>query len=126
VSDLSTIQPEDQEIELVHPANESGLGFYFTLRSPYHEKVKEAERKWLNKRLQKRKQKLTAESLDAAAEAKILAAVSGWRYRDETVTFDGQQPEFNPKELQTMLRKHAWIQAFLDEELGDFGNFFTT
>lgn len=121
--DLTAIKAIDREVELRHPATDEGLGMFFSLRSPHSDEVRKAERAWLNKRLAKRKQNLTAESLEAAAEAKIESAVSGWRFESE-VTIDGEQPEFSPTALRTLIRDHVWIRQFLDEELGDFGSFF--
>lgn len=121
--DLTEIKAIDREVELRHPATDEGLGMFFSLRSPHSEEVRKAERAWLNKRLAKRKQNLTAESLEAAAEAKIESAVSGWRFESE-VTIDGDQPEFSPAALRSLIRDHVWIRQFLDEELGDFGSFF--
>jgi len=122
--DLSVIKAVDREVELRHPATDEGLGMYFYLRSPHSDEVRKAERSWLNKRLAKRKQNLTAESLEAAAEAKIEAAVSGWRFDSSDVTIDGEQPDFSPQTLRSLIRDHVWIRQFLDEELGDFGSFF--
>ena len=121
--DLNAIKAIDREVELRHPATDEGLGMFFSLRSPHSDEVRKAERSWLNKRLAKRKQNLTAESLEAAAEAKIESAVSGWRFESE-VTIDGEQPEFSPSALRALIRDHVWIRQFLDEELGDFGSFF--
>lgn len=122
--DLSNIKATDREVELRHPATDEGLGMYFQLRSPHSDEVRKAERAWLNKRLAKKKQNLTAESLEAAAEAKIEAAVSGWRFEGD-VEIGGEQPQFSPQALRSLIRDHVWIRQFLDEELGDMAGFFT-
>lgn len=131
--DLSTLKPVDSEIELTHPVTGAGVGFFFQMRSPFSDEVKAAENKWLNTRLRKRKKNLTAESLDAQTEAKLDAAMTGWRYEilladasedDDPFTIDGEQPEYSPLSLRKLIRKHAWVLQFLTEELEDYGNFF--
>lgn len=125
MTDISSIEAVDREVELKHPKSDEGLGWFFSLRSPYSDEVKKAEREWMNKRLQKKRGQLTAESLEAAAEAKILAAVSGWRFEGDA-SFNGEQPEFSKGKLREIIRepKYAWIREYLDNELGDFGSFF--
>ena len=131
MTDISTIEAQDREVELRHPANDEGLGWFFSLRSPYSEEVRKADRKWQNKRLaqmgRRRGNSLTVESLEVAAEAKIEAAVSGWRFEGDA-TFEGEQPEFSVTKLREIVRnpKHRWIRDFLDTELGDYDSFFNS
>jgi hypothetical protein len=125
MTDISNITASDRTVELTHPATDEGLGWHFHLRSPYSDEVRKAEREWLNKRLAKKKQNLTAESLESAAESKILAAVSGWSF-DEGASFKGETPEFSPAKLREIIRDpdFKWIRDFLDTELGEFAGFF--
>lgn len=122
--DISTITASDREVELKHPVTEEGLGLFFALRSPYSDEVKKAEREWLNARLAKKKQTITAEALEAAKEKQIMAAVSTWRF-DKGASLGGEQPKFSPAALRELIRQHVWIRQFLDEELGDTAGFFT-
>ena len=121
--EIGTIQASDREVELKHPVTEEGLGLFFSLRSPYSDEVKKAEREWLNARLAKKKQSITAEALEAAKEKQIMAAVSGWRFEGDA-NIGGEKPKFNPAALRELIRKHVWIRQFLDEELGDTAGFF--
>ena len=121
--DILSIKASDREVELKHPVTEAGLGLHFSLRSPYSDEVKKAEREWLNARLAKKKQTITAEALEAAKEKQIMAAVSGWRW-DKDANIGGEQPKFSPAALRELIREHAWIRQFLDEELGDTAGFF--
>lgn len=123
--DITSITASDREVELKHPATEEGLGLFFSLRSPYSDEVKRAEREWLNARLAKKKQVITAEALEQAKEKQILAAVSGWRFEGEA-NIGGEQPAFSPAALRQLIRDHEWIRRFLDEELGDSAGFFET
>lgn len=126
MTDISTITPTDtREVELKHPQSEEGLGWFFSLRSPYSDEVKRADREWMNKRLQKKRGQITAESLESAAEAKILAAVCDWRFEGEA-TFQGETPDFSKTKLREIIRdsNFGWIREFLDGELGDYGSFF--
>lgn len=121
--DIGSIKANDREVELKHPVTEAGLGLFFSLRSPYSDEVKKAEREWLNARLAKKKNNLTAEALEAAKEKQIMAAVSGWRF-EKDANINGEQPKFSPAALRELIREHVWIRQFLDEELGDTGSFF--
>lgn len=121
--DIGSIQATDREVELKHPVTEEGLGLFFSLRSPYSDEVKKAEREWLNARLAKKKQSITAEALEAAKEKQIMAAVSGWRFEGDA-NIGGEKPKFNPAALRELIRNHVWIRQFLDEELGDTAGFF--
>lgn len=123
MTDISTIQAVDREVELRHPSEDEGLGWFFILRSPYSDEVKKADRQWMNARLAKRKKQLTAESLEAAAEAKILAAVADWRFEGET-KYKGEQPKYSKGKLREIIRDNGWIREQLDEDLGDSGSFF--
>lgn len=121
--DIGSIKANDREVELKHPVTEEGLGLFFKLRSPYSEEVKRAEREWLNARLAKRKQTITAEALEAAKEKQIMAAVAGWRFEGDA-NIGGEKPKFSPAVLRDLIREHVWIRQFLDEELGDSAGFF--
>lgn len=125
MTDISNIEATDREVELKNPKTDEGLDWFFSLRSPYSDEVRKAEREWMNKRLQKKRGQLTAESLEAAAEAKILAAVSNWRFEGDA-SFAGETPEFSKGKLREIIRdpKFAWIREFLDGELGDISGFF--
>lgn len=123
--DIGSIQASDREVELKHPVTEEGLGLFFSLRSPYSDEVKKAEREWVNARLAKKKQTITAEALEAAKEKQIMAAVSGWRFEGEANIGD-EKPKFSPAALRKMIRDHEWIRRFLDEELGDMASFFSS
>jgi hypothetical protein len=121
--DIGSIKASDREIELKHPVSEEGLGLFFSIRSPYSDEVKKAQRAWLNERLAKKKQTLTAEALEAAKEKQIMAAVSGWRFEGDA-NINGEQPAFSPVALRELIREHEWIRQALDEELGDTSGFF--
>lgn len=123
--DLSSIKYTDREVELKHPASEEGVGLFFTLRSPYSPEVEKVQRQIKNERLAafgsgKKKSGLTAESLEAAQEKIIMAAVSGWRWEGDN-TINGEQPEFSAQKLREIIRdrQFVWIKEFLDAELGD-------
>lgn len=126
--ELTSIAPEDRRVPLLHPATEKEVGLTFILRSPYDEEVKKAERKWQNARFQKRKQRMTAESMETLKLNVIMAAVKGWTFdRDDLEIFGERTPAFNPALLKRILTadKTAWIRDFLDKELGDEGSFFS-
>lgn len=124
--DISSFESKEHTFELVNPVDESGLGWHFTLRSPDSDEVRKVERDWQNKRLARRKMTLTAESIEAGGDAKIQAAVTGWRF-DEGSSFEGGKPEFSSTKLREIIRnpKYRWIRNQLDQELGDASSFFT-
>ena len=123
MSDIFNIQPINREVEIRHPNTEKGLGWIFTLRSPYSDEVKKADREWMNARLAKRKNQLTAEALESAAEAKILAAVSDWKFEGEA-KYKGEHPAYSKGLLREVIRDNPWIKEQLDEAMGDAGGFF--
>lgn len=115
----------DREVEVKHPANDKGTGLFFTLRSPYSPEVEKVQRQIKNERLAafgggKKKSGLTAESMEAAQEKIILAAVSDWRWEGD-VSIKGEQPAYSPQKLREWVRdrKLVWLKEFLDTELGD-------
>jgi len=124
MTDITGITPHAREVELTHPVTEDGIGMYFTLLPTSSDEVKKAEREYLNARLAKRKNQITAESLEAAKIKQIMAAVTDWRFEGDA-NIGGEKPEFSKRALKDLITSHDWIKNFLDRELGDEPAFFT-
>jgi len=124
--DLNTIKTTDRDVNLAHPKTGEELGLVFHLRAPDTDEVANVNRAWQNKRLQpkNRNKAITSEELEAVTDNRIKAAVKGWTWEDEELTLNGEQPEYSPQALKTMLKEHLWIREFLANECEDVSSFF--
>jgi len=124
--DLNTIRTTDRDVNLAHPKTGEELGLVFHLRAPDTDEVANVNRAWQNKRLQpkNRNKAITSEELEAVTDNRIKAAVKGWTWEDEELTLNGEQPEYSPQALKTMLKEHLWIREFLANECEDVSSFF--
>lgn len=124
--DLSTIKTEDREVTLLHPKTGEELGLVFQLRSPDSEEVEGVNRAWQNKRLhpKNRNKAITAEELEVLKDNRIKAAVKGWKWTDDDTKLNGEQPEFSPQNLKSMIKDYSWIRDFLADECEDQASFF--
>lgn len=122
MTDISTIVAAARTVDIKHPATGNAIGLKITLLPDSDEKVKAAQRKCLNERMQRRG-KVTAELLDAQAFAITVASASGWDW-DGEATFHGEKPEFSEANLRKVLKELPWIKDQLLEERGDDAAFF--
>ena len=124
--DLNTIKTTDRDVNLAHPKTGEELGLVFHLRAPDTDEVANVNRAWQNKRLQpkNRNKAITSEELEAVTDNRIKAAVKGWTWEDDELTLNGEQPEYSPQALKSMLKEHLWIREFLANECEDVSSFF--
>jgi len=124
--DLNTIKTNDRDVNLEHPKTGEELGLIFHMRAPDSDEVQNVDRDWQNKRLQPkfRKKAITSEELEAVADKRIMASVTGWTWEDPDLMLDGEQPEYSPQNLRNMLKKYGWIRDFLASEVEDINSFF--
>ena len=124
--DLNTIKTIDRDVNLAHPKTGEDLGLVFHLRAPDSDEVESVNRAWQNKRLhpKSRNKAITSEELEVVKDNRIKAAVMGWTWEDDELTLEGEQPEYSPQALRTMIKDHPWIRDFLADECEDLTSFF--
>jgi len=129
--DISDIVAANREIELTHPKNDLPLGIHIELLPMDAKPVKIVERR-IRDTIMKAQQKgkpIKSAEIEANEIELIMAAMVGWRWeadeaRDvEQPKFDGEIPEFNPKNVRALLRK-TWAREQIDAELGSVADFF--
>lgn len=129
--DLASIDPVaacnvGHEFELKHPSTEKPLGIFLTVLGSESDPVREYRREKLNERLRnesmakKRGKDLPIQTVQDFEESTIevlLITLVGWRMGDSpTITFEGQQLEFNLMNARKVLTKLPWIREQINEE----------
>lgn len=122
--DISTIIPDDREIEIKHPSTGEGVGFFVSLRPMHSDEIKKAERAIANRalKLRARGKTFTADEIEENVTSLMCIAVSGWRFEGDT-TFEGEQPKCTPENIRRIVSRE-WIREQIDQELGDVASFF--
>ena len=130
MANISGIQPEERECEILHPGNDRKIGLAFQVMSISDDRMKDIRRQLTDKTLQKRarNKNQTAIELEKNRLQLLFKASTGWRwYEDENgemCNFDGEQLEFNHANVMKVFERIGWVADQLDEFIGDEKNFF--
>lgn len=134
---LRKLTDDAQEMEVVHPETQEGLGVFLAVRGFESETFKQMARKEANA---ERKRRFEAERKGKAASVRLLeddevvnlrmtsALVEGWRTvvdgKSEPVIYvSGAKLEFNADNLDAWLREYDWVIPQIDKFAGDVANF---
>ena len=125
--DISTLKAQHAFVNLQHPATREDLGLVIEMR-PRHSK--EVQR--VNEQFEAKHSKRTARGKEpSAAERRnhskelISAAVVGWEWTDEELTFNGEQPDYSADTLKSWMKDYPWILEQLSAYFVEDENFFT-
>lgn len=122
MTELTNIVAAERRLDIVHPATEEPVGLVLLLLPDSHPQVKAAARKSLNESISRRN-KATAEQIEANRISMLCASIGGWEWQGE-LTFHGDKPEFNQQALQQLLKELPWVGEQVDVALTDRAEFF--
>lgn len=121
--DIFDIAPQSRTIEILHPATSEPTGLKVSLLPMSDDKIESVRRKQLNRRLNSRNTKVTAEQLEAESMELLIASITGWEWSG-TASFQGEKPEFTPDNVRRVMKAAKWVRDQIDREAGYAEAFF--
>lgn len=136
--DLSTLDTtaacdKGAEIELLHPVTNAPLGIFISVLGKDSTTFKEYLRQKINEDIRRsamakkagkqEPMRLIEESESRGIELLVVCTL-GWRTGDKsTITFKGNDLEFNVPNAKLLYESLSWIKEQVDNGLGDLENF---
>jgi len=131
MTDLTTITPIEQTLEIVHPASGEPLGVRVSLISLDDERTKRTKRTIADQRLklEARGKNFKAVDIEDNQRTLLFACMTGWEWYEpkdgsNAPTFEGEVPDFNRKNVMAVFEKLSWFADQIDEALGETKSFF--
>lgn len=140
MADLATIKPSEISIEVFHPSTESNIGLRVGLLSMTDPRMKKVRRKILDEKLRRetKGKNFKAEEIEDNQNELIFNAMTSWEWYNPTgnkgdkgydpeadLTFHGQKPEFNRKNVFDVLTELEWVADQISEAISDEKRFFS-
>lgn len=124
--DLATIKPTDRTVDIRHPVTGEDIGVSVTLMPVSDDRLKRLRRQIQDKQsvLERKGKSFKAEEREKNANDFLFAAMTGWNWHGDDVTFRGERPEFNQRNVNAVFEELPWFREQIDEELGDTKSFF--
>lgn len=124
--DIANIRPNDRTIEIRDPGTAEPIGVRVTIMSRDDERMKKTKRLMADRNIQaeRRGKTLKADERERNGVEFLFAAMIGWEWYGEDVTFNGEKPEFNLKNVAEVFEKLPWFKTQVDEEIADDQRFF--
>jgi len=122
ISDLRTDRADDGEwLELEHPKTGAPTGIKIKLLGVDSDAYNKQSRKNQDRRLKKRKFKVTSDELENENIELLVMITKEW----ESMIENGQPVEFNVSNVRRIYgdKKYSWIREQVDEFAGDRNNF---
>ena len=128
MTDIANIKPNEHTFEINHPATDEPVGIRVSLMSPDDPRMKPIKRKVTDFNLQKQKRGKTLKAVEIEDnEISLLSGtMTGWEWYGGDVSFKGEKPEFNPKNVALVLKELPWFKKQVNDELDDEKGFFST
>lgn len=128
MNDIANIKPNEHKFEIMHPATDEPLGISVTIMSPDDPRMKPIKRKVTDFNLQKQKRGKTLKAVEIEDNeiSLLFGTIIGWDWHGEDVSFKGEKPEFNPKNVALVLKELPWFKKQVNDELDDEKGFFST
>lgn len=140
MADLSTLTPGEHVLEILHPVSDKPLGVRIGLVSTDDPKLKKLRRQFIDKdqalAAKNRKYRPSAEELESRFDQIALTACQWWEWYNPTgkegdegydadamPTFDGEVPEFNPRNFNRVTGRLPWLKAQINEQLEETKDF---
>lgn len=123
--ELSNLKPVERLVNITHPSTGEDLGLKFTLLSLKDDKTSAARRRIQNKKieLEKRGKTFNAKDLEENEFELLQACITGWDWPDG-LELHGEKPEYNERNLKTVLDELPWLKDQLKEAISDEKAFF--
>lgn len=129
MADITEVVAKNRWVDIIHPGTQEFMGLRIEVRPESSKEVKAQQRKNSDERLNSRKSKTSAKWLDESHFRVMVAAVADWEWcKDEDgdqVTFEGEQPECTPENVERVFKKLPWIKDQVSEAFNEREAFFT-
>lgn len=124
--DISSLQPQERIVEILHPGTKEQLGIKITLLSLVDERMKKLKRKIRDNRLSRERKgkSVTAEELEENENNLLFESMTGWEWSGDN-KWRGEKPEFNRANVMDVLNTHEWFRNQIVEAVGDEEAFFS-
>ena len=120
ISDFDMSKSDEGEVlELENPQTGAPMGIKITLLGTDSKAYQKQVRKNNDRRLRKRKMKLTAAELETENIELLAVITKGW----DGMVENKQPVEFTVQNVRRIYRDYLWIKEQVDEFCGDRGNF---
>lgn len=128
---LVTAQEAGVDIDILHPVTREPIGFIIRVAGLDSARVKDAQRKFLDRRLAKRRSsKITAADLEKEATLALAAAVISWTSVEadgtttSTALLDGERLECTRSNAVALFERFPWLKEQVDAVVQDRADFF--
>lgn len=131
MADIGNITSSDRTIDILHPGTKEPLGIKVSLMHIDDTRLKRLKRKITDERLrlESRGKNFKAEDIEENKNNILFSAMTGWEWGKDA---DGEQnkfrdevPEFNRKNVVTVLDELPWFADQVNEAVADTEAFFT-
>lgn len=125
--DLSTLNISENaehgvDMTLRHPVTDEPLDIVLTVVGSDSKRYKRASHKVQNRVIGQRRNKMTAEKLEANGMEILSACVVEWQNVEDSDLFD-KKPKCTPENVLLFLNKHTWAKEQVDSFVADRANF---
>lgn len=130
MADLAGVLPGETELDIQHPGTKQPTGLKWRLMSINDERMKRVKRMITDRRLdlEKKGKTFKAEEIEDNLNMILFKGSLGWTWGEDAdgdkATFNGEQPEFNQKNVIAVLTALPWIADQLQEAINDDERFF--
>lgn len=126
ITDLGELSLTERIVEILSPGTQRELGIRVTLMHVDDKRLKKVKRHFTDEaqRLQRKGKSFKAKEIENNLALLTFSAMTGWEWYGD-ITFEGEKPQFNQKNVLEVFEKHPWFQAQIIEEMGDDEAFFT-
>lgn len=139
MAEISGLKPIERTIDIKHPGTGGPLGVRVRIMSMEDERLKKLKREITDDRfkLESKNKSLKAENVEQNDERLLFAGTLGWEWynptgsegddgydADATPVFNGEQPEYNPKNFRDVIRALPWFADQIREEMQEDKAFF--
>jgi len=124
--DIKDLKPVERVIEIVHPVTGENIGIKVSLLSLKDERMKRIKRKLVDERLmlESKGKTLKSEDIERNGDVLLFNAMTGWEWYGD-ITFNGEKPAFNRKNVMEILDQLVFFKDQLEEAINDEQAFFT-
>ncbi len=127
MTDIAELAPTERTIQICNPENGEPLGISVTLVGPSDPRLEKLNRSILDSRLslEKKGKTFKAEEVYANRDRILFTAMTGWEWSGD-VTFEGEKPELNLRNVTAIFKKLPWFRTQIDEAFSEQEAFFGT
>ena len=125
--DIAALKPQERTIEIKSPADgETPLGIRVKLMAISDPRLKPIKRKIADRRLylEQRGKHFKSDEIDENRSEISFGAMTGWEWYDKDVTFHGEKPEFNRKNVLAVFAECEWMRDQIEEAISEEKDFF--